>query len=91
MEHRGFLDLHGWGCPVYILNKTLSDGKKTPKWKPRSQRCIYIRLSKKHAASINVVFNDCFATIASSIDNLPDFNSDECVEIDLELVSWKLL
>jgi hypothetical protein len=40
-EHQQFLDLHVWGCPVYVLDKTLSDGKKIPKWKWRSQPCIY--------------------------------------------------
>jgi hypothetical protein len=95
-EHRRFLDLHVWGCPVYVLDKTLSDGKKIPKWKPRSQRCIYVGLSKKHATSVplvlnpvsgaitaqfHVVFDDWFSTIASSVDNLPDFNSDEWVHM----------
>ena len=27
-----FHDLHVWGCPVYVLDKTLSDGKKLPHW-----------------------------------------------------------
>jgi hypothetical protein len=91
-EHRRFADLHVWGCPVYVLDKTLSDGKKLPKWKPRSQRCIYVGLSKKHATSVplvlnpvtgaitaqfHVVFDDWFTTIASSVENLPDFNSNE--------------
>eukprot|EP00983_Pelagomonas_calceolata_P017841 559838-Pelagomonas_calceolata.AAC.1 len=31
-----FLDIHVWGCPVYVLEKSLQDGKKIPKWKPRS-------------------------------------------------------
>jgi hypothetical protein len=95
-EHRRFLDLHVWGCPVYVLDKTLSDGKKIPKWRPRSQRCIYVGLSKKHATSVplvlnpvtgaitaqfHVVFDDWFSTIASSVDNLPDFNSDEWIQM----------
>ena len=33
-EQHKFHDLHVWGCPVYVLDKTLSDGKKLPKWKP---------------------------------------------------------
>jgi transposase InsO family protein len=34
-EQRKFHNLHIWGCPVsYILDKTLSDGKKLPRWKP---------------------------------------------------------
>ena len=33
-----FHDLHVWGSPVYVLNKTISDGMKIPKWQPRSSR-----------------------------------------------------
>ena len=31
-------DLHVWGCPTYILDPKLQDGKKIPRWKPRSRR-----------------------------------------------------
>jgi hypothetical protein len=34
-QHR-LHDLHVWGCPVCVLDKTLADGKKLPRWKPRS-------------------------------------------------------
>jgi hypothetical protein len=27
--------LHAWGCPVYVLDKTIADGKIIPQWKPR--------------------------------------------------------
>ena len=43
-----FHDLHVWGCPVYVLNKTISDGKKIPKWEPRSTRMKYMGLSPKN-------------------------------------------
>jgi len=33
-EQRKFHDVHVWGCPVYVLDKSLSDGKKIPRWKP---------------------------------------------------------
>jgi hypothetical protein len=29
-----FHDLHVWGCPAYVLDKTIADGKKLPRWKP---------------------------------------------------------
>ena len=85
-------DCHIWGCPVYVLDKTISDGKKLPRWKPRSTRQIFVGMSKKHASSVplclnpetgaitpqfHVVFDDSFTTVASSDDSLPDFGSDE--------------
>ena len=41
-EHSKVLDLHVFGCPSYILDKSLADGKKIPRWKPRSQCCMYL-------------------------------------------------
>ena len=75
-----------------MLNKTISDGKKIPKWQPRSSRMKYIGLSAQHASSFplvlnpstgfmtaqyHVVFDDWFATVSATPDQLPDFNSDE--------------
>jgi transposase InsO family protein len=36
--HSRFHDLHVWGCPIYVLEKAIQDGKKLPRWKPRSTR-----------------------------------------------------
>lgn len=91
-EQSKFHDLHVWGCPVYVLDKTIADGKKLPRWKPRSRRSIAMGLSSKHSSTVplvlnpdtgaitpafHVVFDDWFATVSSSADTLPDFNSDE--------------
>ena len=85
-----FHDLHFWGCQVYVLNKTISDGKKIPRWKSISQRMFYMGLSPNHASSVplilnpatgsitpqfHVVFDDWFATVPSDEHALPEFNS----------------
>ena len=89
-EQRKYHDLHVWGCPVYVLEKAIADGKKLPRWKPRSTRRINMGLSKKHACTVplvlnpqmgyinphyHVVFDDWFATVATDMDALPDFNT----------------
>jgi len=89
--HAKFHDLHVWGCPVYVLDKTIADGKKLPCWKPRSGRHMYMGTSPKHATSapltlnldtgaigpqFHIVFDDWFSTIAASTESLPDFGSD---------------
>ena len=86
------LDLHVFGCPEYVLNKSLADGKKISIWKPRSQCCMYLSQSASHASSVplvlnpetgsltpqfHVVFHDWFATVASNVEDLPNFNSYE--------------
>lgn len=90
--HKRFHDLHVWGCPTYVLDKALQDGKKLPKWKPRSDRCVYMGVSAMHASSVplvlnpstgsitpqfHVVFDDWFSTVANSPESLPNFASDE--------------
>ena len=85
-------DIHVWGCPVYVLDKQIRDGKSIPRWKPRSKRGVYVGVSSRHAGSVplvldldsgnispqfHVVFDDWFATVTSSPEELPDFNSPE--------------
>lgn len=91
-----FHDIHVWGCPVYVLNKTIADGKQIPRWEPRSQRGMYMGMSPKHASSVplvlnletgsitpqyHVVFDDWFATVNSDVKDFPDFNSDEWMKM----------
>jgi hypothetical protein len=88
---RKYHDLHVFGCPAYILDKRISDGHKIPKWTPRSRRSIFMGLSPRHASSVplvlnfdtgsitpqfHVVLDNWFATIATDINDLPDFSSE---------------
>ncbi|GFH47570.1 hypothetical protein CTEN210_04045 [Chaetoceros tenuissimus] len=89
-------DVHVFGCPAYVLEKTLADGKKLPRWKPRSTQCIYLGRADEYASSVysllnlqsgsitpqyHVVMDDWFATVSSSAAALPDFNSPEWIEM----------
>jgi hypothetical protein len=89
-EQRKFYNLHVWGCLVCCLEKAIHDGKKLPRWKPRSHRTMNMDLSAKHACAVllvlnldsgcinsqfNIVFDDWFATVAASMESLPDLNS----------------
>lgn len=88
---RKLMDLHVWGCPVYVLDKALQDGKKIPRWKPRSERTVYMGTSRQHASTVplvlnpstgsltpqfHVVFDDWFATVPSHSGDAPDFTSE---------------
>ena len=50
-------DLPVWGCPTCVLEPTLQDGKKLPKWKPRSRRGQFVGFSPVHASNVPVVRN----------------------------------
>ncbi|KAI2501349.1 hypothetical protein MHU86_13085 [Fragilaria crotonensis] len=54
-EQRKLNNLHVWGCPVYVLDKMISDGKKLPRWTPRSTRTINMGFSPKHAITVPIV------------------------------------
>jgi hypothetical protein len=46
-----------WGCPVYVLDPKLQDGKKLPKWRKRSRRGVYLGVSPDHSTTIGRVLN----------------------------------
>ena len=56
-DHRKLRQLHPWGCPAYVLHPTLQDGKKLPKWKPRSRQGQFVGYSPVHASSVALVLN----------------------------------
>lgn len=76
------MDTHVWGCPTYVLDPRLQDGKKIPRWQPRSRRGQFLGFSPQHASTIplvlnlnthhvspqyHVVFDDWFATIIGDV------------------------
>ena len=67
-----------------VLDKMISDGKKLPRWTPRSTCTINLGSSDKHASSVRLVlnpqtgyitpqfhtvFDDWFATVPASADD----------------------
>jgi hypothetical protein len=48
---------HVWGCPVYVLDPMLQDGKKVPKWRPRARRGLYVGVSQRHSTTVGRVLN----------------------------------
>jgi hypothetical protein len=48
---------HVWGCPVYVLDPMLQDGKKLPKWRPRARRGFYVGVSQRNSTNIGRVLN----------------------------------
>ena len=56
-NHSEILILQPWGCPAYVLMPTLQDGKKIPKWQPRSRRGQFVGWSPMHASSVGLIRN----------------------------------
>ena len=71
---------HTWGCPVYVLDPQLQQGRKLPRWEPRARRGIFMGYSTVHSSDVplvlnlhtghispqyHVVFDDSFSTVPS--------------------------
>jgi hypothetical protein len=56
-NHHHLQNLHVFGCPVYVLNPTLQDAKKLPKWNRRSRRAVYLGYSRQHSNNVHMVLN----------------------------------
>jgi len=78
------LDFHTFGCPVFVLEPSLQQGHKIPKWQPRARQAIYLGHSPRHAQTVpivlnintglcspqyHVVFDDYFTTMQSRTTN----------------------
>ena len=49
--------LHVWGCAVFVLDPKLQDGKKLPKWKPRSRLGQYLGVAPGYSSSVGYILN----------------------------------
>ena len=85
-SHSALTHARVWGCPAYVLDPRLQDGKKITKWEPRSRRGQYVGASPLHASSVGVIWNlrtnnlspqfhvvydDFFETVHSKEDTVP--------------------
>ena len=55
-----YQELHAakvWGCPAYVLDPRIQDGKKIPRWNPRSKMGQFLGRSDEHAGSIGLIRN----------------------------------
>ena len=46
-----------FGCPTYVLDPRLQDGKKIPKWEPRSRKGQFLGFSREHASTVGLIRN----------------------------------
>ena len=91
--------MHVWGCPAYVLEPKLQDGKKIPKWRPRARRGQFLGISPHHSSTVgivqnlrtgnvtpqyHVVYDDNFYTVAS-------FNNMKINDLSSESPFWSEL
>eukprot|EP00957_Ditylum_brightwellii_P192907 14688264-Ditylum_brightwellii.AAC.1 len=67
-----FFHFHPSGCPVYIVDPAIGDGKKIPKWDPGSCIGIYLRRSCNHADNVLWILNPCTDHISAQFHTTYD-------------------
>ena len=48
---------HVFGCPVYVLDPALQDGKKIPKWDPCARLGLFLGFLDLHSSQVPMVLN----------------------------------
>ena len=56
-NHKDLLRAQVWGCPVYVLDAALQDGKKIPKWNRRARLGQFMGFLYKHSSLVALVRN----------------------------------
>ena len=98
-DNTWFKQAHVFGCPAYVLDPTLQDGKKLPRWKPKSRRGQFLGRSEKHASSIglirnirtgnvstqfHVVYDDFYTTVAANDETVTPDTWNDLIEFSRE-------
>ena len=85
-------NVHAFGCPVCIPRKCLPDRMSAPQWEKRSRQGMCVGMSERHAGNVplilnfktgditaqrNVVFGNWISTVATNVEDMPDFHADK--------------
>eukprot|EP00956_Cyclotella_meneghiniana_P016664 scaffold26464_cov80-Cyclotella_meneghiniana.AAC.2 len=88
-DHSDLRRAHVFGCPVYVLDPALQDGKSIPKWNARARMGVFVGYSHQHSSLVplvlnpstgyvspqyHVIFDDKFASVASSQSSIDDLH-----------------
>ena len=84
---------HVWGSPVFVLDPTLQDGKKLPKWSPRSRRGQFMGWSKDHAMTCGLVRNLASGYLSAQFHVVHDdkFQSVTDGDGEIDMTVWENL
>jgi hypothetical protein len=90
--------MHVWGCPVYVLDPKIQDGKKLPKWSPRVRRGQFVGFSQQHSSTVGLILNQRTGNITAQFHCVYDdlfttvpANGTEFVTTEFNVESWDSL
>ncbi len=94
IKHRNRLaDFHSFGCPIFVLDPTLQQGHKIPRWKPRSRVGIYLGFSPDHASSVPLVLSTTTGLVSPQFHVVYDdyFTTTKCLQTNTLPSNWTTL
>ncbi len=71
-SHTQIAHAHPWGCPTYVLNATLQDGFKIPRFEPRAMLGVYVEPSPIHVSNIGLILNPNTCKISPQVQVIYD-------------------
>jgi hypothetical protein len=88
-----FSDFHPLGCPIFVLDPSLQQGHKTPRWKPRSRVGVYLGFSPEHASSVPLVLSTTTGLVSPQFHVVFDdyFTTTNCLKTNILPYNWSTL
>jgi len=86
-------DFHSFGCPIFVLDPTLQQGQKIPRWKPRSRVGVYLGFSPEHASSVPIVLSTTTGLVSPQFHVIYDdyFTTTNCLQTNVLPSNWSSL
>jgi len=81
--------LHVWGCPTFVLDPRLQDGKKLPKWSPRSCLGCFLGYSTCHSSTVSLILNSKNGSVT------PQYHHVQAMKVEITTLikqkAWKVI
>ena len=79
---------HTFGCPAYVLNSNIQQGKPFGKWNNRAEVGIYVGPSPHHNRNVGLILNRKTGLVSPQFNIKYDNNFDTVKELDV-VKDWK--
>ena len=76
--------IHVWGCTVYVLDPTLQQGRKLPKWQQQSHCRIFVGSSQNHSSNFPLILNQATGHISQQFNVIFDDYFSTALSFSLE-------
>ena len=80
---------HTFGCPAYVLNSNIQQGKPFGKWNNRAEVGIYVGPSPHHNRNVGLILNRKTGLVSPQFNIKYDNNFDTVKELDV-VEDWKI-